>query len=401
MKPLIYLDHVSATPLLPEAREAMLPFFDREFGNPSSLHQLGIHAQDAMESARESFQELMGAEHPEEILFTSGGTESLNLAIKGAAFASESRGRHLVTSQIEHPAILQSFRFLEERGFEVTLVPVDRMGRVDPEEVGHALRADTILAVFHQANHEIGAIQPLKELSAVCAARGVPLAIDATCSGGWIPLDVRSLEASFVALAPQRFYGPRGAGVLYKSRRARMVSLHHGGVQEDEKRAGGENVPAIVGAGVAARAARDSGASWLEQAGKLQDRCWKKLSSAIEHIQLNGPPVGPHRFASNLNFSSEFTEGEGQALLCDMQGFAVASGSSCLGKALHVSHVLTGIGIDEELARSAIIVSLGKDNTGAEIDAFAETFPRIIGKLRAMSPAWEDFQKGLAVSKIT
>jgi len=397
----VYLDHLSATPLLPEVFEAMRPYFTEAFGNPSSLHQHGLRVREALAKARQQVAALINAESPDDILFTSGGTEAANLAIKGVAYANQRRGNHLVVSAIEHPSVLNSVEFLEKNGFVCTRVRVDAEGRVDPADVKAALTEKTILIAVHHVNHDIGTIEPIAEIGRIAAEAGVPLFVDASASGGWLPVDVQAMGAGLLSLSPHRFYGPKGVGILYRNRRARVVGMIHGGVQENGRRAGTENVPAIVGAGVAAEVAQSDLGNRIEHTARLQRRLWEGLRERVSYIRLNGPPLGPGRISTTLNISTEFIEGEGQLLLCDLQGIAVASGSSCVSKSLKVSHVLSAIGLDHALAQGNLIMSLGKDNTDADVDYVLETFPKVVQKLRGMSPLWDEFQRGALDSVIS
>jgi cysteine desulfurase len=343
---------------------------------------------------------LINAESPEEIFFTSCGTEAANLAVKGVAYANQRRGNHLVVSATEHPSVLSSVEFLEKQGFTCTRVGVDAEGWIDPEAVRAALTDQTILVAVHHANHDIGTIQSINEIGRITGERGIAFFVDATTSGGWLPIDVQAMGANLLSLSPHRFYGPKGAGVLYRNRRARLVSVLHGGVQENGRRAGTENVPAIVGSGVAAEAARVELPQRIAHTGRLQRRLWTALRERIPYIQLNGPEPGPRRISTSLNLSTEFIEGEGQLLLCDLNGIAVASGSSCVSKSLKISHVLAAIGLDHALAQGNLILSLGKDNTDTEVDYVVETFAGIVAKLRGMSPMWDEFQRGIIDSVI-
>src|SRR5438876_4496356 len=273
----VYLDHQSSTPVLPEVFEAMKPFFTEAFGSPSSLHELGLRARDALARARAQVALLINPESPDDIVFTSGGTESANLAVKGTAYANERRGNHIVVSAIEHPAVLNSIEFLEKHGFTCTRIRVNSEGLVDPEEVRSAITDRTILLVFHHANHDIGTIEPIAELGTIAAERGIPLFVDAVASGGWLPINVQQLGISLLSLSPHRFYGPKGVGILYRNRRARLVSLIHGGIQEGGRRAGTENVPAIVGAGVAAELALHEMPARVAHTVELQKLLWSEL----------------------------------------------------------------------------------------------------------------------------
>jgi len=382
----VYLDHQATTPVAPEVFEAMTPFFMEYYGSPSSLHRHGLRVRDALAKAREQVAALIRAESPEDIIFTSGGTESANLAVKGTAYANQRRGNHIVASAIEHPAVLNSIEFLEKQGFTCSKVKVDAEGWVDPAKVRAAITDQTVLVCVHHANHDIGTIEPIRDIAAIAAERGVPLFVDAVASGGWLPIDVQDLGIGLLSLSPHRFYGPKGIGVLYRNRRARLTSIIHGGVQEGGRRAGTENVPGIVGAGVAAELAARDLTKRAEHTARLQQRLWESLRTKISHLKLNGPQPGPKRLSTNLNLSIEFVEGEGVMLLADMQGIAMTSGTSCVSKALKISPVLSAIGLEHGLGQGAVILSLGKDNTEEEMDYVIETLPKIVTKLRGMSP---------------
>ncbi len=386
----VYLDHQSATPVLPEVLEAMQPFFTEAYGNPSSLHRHGLLARDALDKARAQIAAFINAAAPEEIIFTSDGTEAGNLAVKGAAAANERSGNHLIISATEHPAVIASAEYLESRGFACTRLKVDAEGVVDPGNVRSAIIDKTILIAVHHVNHEIGTIEPVREIGALARERGIAFYVDAEASAGWLPMDAQDWGASLLSFSPHRFYGPKGVGVLYQNRRTRLAAMLHGGDQEDGRRAGVENVPAIVGAGAAAEIAGRELAQRRAHCARLQRRLWDGLRAKIPHIKLNGPEPGPGRHPGTLNISTEFIEGEAQLLLCDMQGIAVASGSSCVSRSRQISHVLAAIGLDPALARGNIILSLGRDNTEEDVDYVIETFPKIVAKLRALSPAWQD-----------
>ncbi|MBX3734396.1 MAG: cysteine desulfurase [Verrucomicrobiae bacterium] len=397
----VYLDHQASTPVRPEVFDAMKPYFTEAFGNPSSLHQHGLRVREALKRAREQMAALINADSAEEIFFTSDGTESANLAIKGVAYANERRGRHLVVSATEHPSVMQSVEFLEKQGWTCTRLGVDAEGGVRLEELQAAITPQTTLVALHHVNHDIGTVQPVREAGRLCAELGVPLYVDCEASAGWMPVDVREFGAALVSFSPHRFYGPKGVGVLYRNRRARIVSVIHGGVQEGGRRAGTENVPAIVGGGLAAELSLTELPRRIAHTGALQQRLWSGLRQRIPYIRLNGPEPGPRRITTNLNLSTEFIEGEGQLLLCDLNGIAVASGSSCVSKSLKISHVLAAIGLDHALAQGNIIMTLGMANTEDDVDYTIETFARIAEKLRSMSPMWDEFQRGLIDSVIS
>ncbi len=390
----VYLDHQAATPLLPEVFDAMKPYFTEHYGNASSLHQHGLRVRDALKKARQQTAALIHAESEEEIFFTSDGTESSNLAIKGVAYANERKGKHLVVTATEHPSVMNSVEFLEKQGWTCTRIPVTPEGLINPADVAAAITPQTVLVAVHHVNHDIGAIQPVAEVGRLCAEKGVPLYVDCEASAGWLPIDVREFGASLVSFSPHRFYGPKGVGILYRNKRARLVSILHGGVQEGGRRAGTENIPAIVGAGVAAEIAQRELPARMAHTAHLQQRLWDGLRTHIEFIKLNGPVPGPRRISTNLNLSTEFIEGEGQLLLCDLNGIAVASGSSCVSKSLKISHVLAAIGLDHALAQGNLILTLGMANTEEDIDYVIETFAKIVAKLRNMSPMWEEFESG-------
>jgi len=383
----IYLDYQAATPLRPEVREAMLPFFAEHFGNPSSLHEYGLRAREAMDRAREQIAAMIGAASAEEIILTSDGTESANLAVKGAAYAGRRRGKHLVVSEIEHPAVLNSIRFLEDEGFQCTRVAVDRIGLLDPAAVLHAIRDDTVLVALHLVNHDLGTIQPVGEVSRGTAERGIPLFVDAEAAAGWFPIDVAELGADLLSFSLHRCYGPKGVGVLYRRRRTRIRSLIHGGVQEDGRRAGTENIPAIVGAGRAADLARTELPARISHTGELQQRLSSGLRAAIGDLLLNGPEPGAGRVTNNLHWCVKNVEGEGLMLLADLQGIDFASGSSCLGKSMKMSYVLEAIGVDPDWAKGAILLTLGQENSLAEIDEVVAKLPQLVSRLRSLSPA--------------
>jgi cysteine desulfurase len=397
----VYLDHQTTTPVLEEALQAMIPYFREVYGSPSSLHRHGLQVRDALKEAREKLARMINAESEEDLIITSGGTEASNLAIKGFADANlRQKGNHIVISAIEHPAVMNSVEYLTKHGFEITQVPVDSIGRINPEDVRAAITPKTALVAVHLVNHDIGTIQPVKEISKITKEKGIALYADALAAAGWMPIDVQDLGVQLLSFSPHRFYGPKGVGVLYRNRKARVTSHIHGGVQEGGRRAGTENVPAIIGAGVAAEIAVRDLAPRVEHVAKLQKRLYDGLWKHIQYIKLNGPEPGPLRICNTLNLSTEFIEGEGQLLLLDHQGIAVASGSSCVSKSLKVSHVLSAIKLDHALAQGNIIMSLGKDNTVEDVDYVIDTFGKIVERLRGMSPMWKEFEEGVIDSVI-
>lgn len=383
---MIFLDHQSTTPLLPEARAAMEPWLGEKFGNASSLHRLGLEAREALDKARAQIAALIGADDPEEIYFTASGTESCNWALKGIAWANQRRGNQIIISATEHFAVLQTAEWLATQGFRVTKIPVDANGIVSTEELRRAITDKTILISIHHLNHEIGAIQPLAEIGALAAEQGIPLHTDAVASAGWIGIDVRALGVSLLSLAPHRFYGPKGVGVLWRDRNARLAPLIHGGFQERGQRSGTENVAAIVGTGVAAEIALRELPQRAAHAARLKKKLAEGILERVTHVRLHGRTgtTAPHL----LNVSVEFVEGEAIVLSLDLKGICVASGSACVSKAQKLSHVLTAIGCPPDLAQGAVLFSLGKDNTDAEIETVLNVFPKVVERLRGMSPTW-------------
>lgn len=390
----ILVDSQSTTPVSPDVLEAMRPFFADHFGNPASLHQLGLRAREAMAIARARCAAMIHADSPDQILFTSGATESANLAVKGTAWANQRRGRHIVMSRAEHPALVQSAEWLQNHGFTLCRVPIDGRGRVDPADVREAITDQTILICIHHAHHDLGTVQPVAEIGAIAAEHGIPLFVDASASGGWLPIDVQAMGAHLLSLAPHRFYGPKGVGILYRHRRARLVSLIHGGVQEQGLRAGTENLPAIVGAGVAAEITARELTRRLVQTTALQRRLWEGIRGRIDHWRLNGPELGAGRLSTHLNLSFEFVEAEGLALWLDLQGISAHSGPSCISGSSKIPPALAAIGLDPDLAKGALLLSLGSHNTVEEIDVVVEKLAGGVAKLRSVSPAWEDFRAG-------
>ena len=384
---MIYLDHLTTTPPLPEVVDAMQPWLHAQFGAPAALHQLGLEARDAIDESRMRLAKLVNAAEPEEILFTSSGTEAINHAVKGAALANRRFGSHILATGIEHPAVLGSIAWLESQGFRSTQVGVDGQGHVDPGALAQAMTDETILVCLHHANPDLGTIQPVAEIAELTSERGIPLFVDATASGGWLPIDVQQLGADLLALAPHRFYGPKGAGVLYKNRRTRVENLIHGGMQENEFRAGTENVAAIVGAGVAAEDAEAALGQAAAHATGLQMRLLEGIHAAVEGVHLNGPKPGDGRLPHQLSLSTSGVEGEGQALMLDLWGVVIAAGAACTTRSMRLPPALRAIGRDADLARGTTLWSIGRDTTEEEIDQAVEAFAAVTAKLRAMSPA--------------
>ena len=381
----IYLDHASTTPTDPDVVEAMLPWFSEEFGNPSTVYSLGLTAAGAVQEARESIAGMIGAE-ADEIYFTSGGTESDNWAITGAADALQKKGRHLITSTIEHHAILETMEHLEKRGCEVTRVPVDSGGLVDPEDVRKAIRPDTILVSVMHGNNEVGTIEPIAEIGKITREAGVLFHSDVVQTAGKMPLDVNELGIDMLSMSAHKFYGPKGVGLMYMRKRTRISPLFHGGAQERGRRAGTLNVPGIVGMAKALELCRERMAEDAAREAALRDRLWAGLSNNIEAIYLNGSME--HRLPNNLNVRLDGIEGESMILMLDMEGICVSSGSACTTGSLEPSHVLLGLGIPQELAHGSLRVTLGRSTTAEHIDHFVNVFVPIVARLREMSPIW-------------
>jgi len=386
----VYLDNASSTPLLPEVKEAMMPYLGEVYGNPSSLHDWGDAARMAVDEAREKVAGLINAS-PEEIIFTSCGTESNNLAVKGIALAAQAKGKHAVVSAIEHFSVLNAAKTLEKFGFEVTEVPVDKYGVIDPEDVKKAIRKDTVLVSIMHANGEIGTIEPIKEIARTTKELKIPLHTDAIATAGTIPVDVSELGVDALSLAGNQFYAPKGVGALWVRRGIRLMPLFDGGIQEGGRRGGTENVAGIVGLGKAAEIAKANMASRISQLTPLRDRLLKELPVKVEHVVVTGHPQ--NRLPGHASFCVEFIEGESMLMLLNNKGIAVTSGSACTSRALKASHVLIAIGLSHEIAQGSILFTMGLDTTQADIDYVLETMPPVVERLRQMSPLYAKFTK--------
>ncbi|MFH1003417.1 MAG: IscS subfamily cysteine desulfurase [Chloroflexota bacterium] len=387
----VYLDNAATTRLLPEVLEAMLPYFKESYGNPQCLHSLGDEPRDALEAARGQVAALIGGQ-AEEIIFTSGGTEANNLAVKGLAQAQAAKGKHIIISAVEHFSVLHSARTLEKGGFSVDLVPVDKDGLVDPQEVKRRLKKDTILVSIMHANGEVGTIEPVAEIARIAREAGVLCHTDAVATAGTIPVDVKSLGVDALSLAGSAFYGPKGSGALWVKKGVRLIPLFDGGVQEGGRRAGTENMPAIVGLGKAAELAQKEMATRNKRLTPIRDRLIKRLPARIEHAILTGHPT--RRLPATASFCIEFIEGESMLMFLNLEGIATSSGSACTSRALKTSHVLTAMGIAPEIAAGSLLFSLGIDTTEEDIDYLLETLPPIVERLRQMSPLYAKFLKG-------
>jgi len=379
----IYLDHAATTPTDPEVVEAMLPYLSDVFGNPSSIHSFGQEAKSAVEEARDKIAALIGG-RGEEIVFTGGGTEADNFAIKGTAYANEGKGNHIITTPIEHHAVMETCKFLQGRGFEVTYLPVDGYGLVDPQDVKKAITDKTILISVMHANNEVGTIEPIAEIGKIAREAGIYFHTDAVQAVGHIPVKVDELGVDMLAMSAHKLYGPKGVGALYIRKGTKLISFMHGGEQERRRRAGTENVPAIVGLGKAAEVAQREMNAEAKRLISLRDRLIKGLMGQIEHSRLNGHPT--QRLPNNVNVSIEFVEGESMLLNLDLEGIAASTGSACSSSSLEPSYVLLAMGLSHELAHGSLRFSLGRETTEGDIARVLEVSPRIIAKLRAMSP---------------
>ncbi|MBF0343836.1 MAG: cysteine desulfurase [Nitrospirae bacterium] len=377
-----YFDHVATNPLLPEVLDAMMPYFKEQFGNPLSPYDLGIAAKMAIDDARQRVAELINAKAGE-IAFTSSGAEANNFALKGVALAKQQSGNHIITSKAEHHSILNTARSLEKLGFVVTYIPVDKEGLVDPKDVEKAITKDTTIISITHASSEVGTIEPIKEIAAIAKAHKVTFHVDSVAAVGAIPVDVAELGVDLLSMAAHQFYGPKGAGALYIRGGQRIVPLIYGGIQENGRRAGTENVPAIVGMGKAAELAKRDLTSRMEHVRKLRDKIIDGIGR-VENVHLTGHPQ--NRLPGHASFVVEYIEGEGMLLMLQAQEIVAASGSACTSKALKASPVLTAMGVPSSMAHGSIVFSLGIANTEEDVDALIEELPKIIRRLREISP---------------
>jgi cysteine desulfurase len=387
---LIYMDHAATTPTRPEVVEAMLPYFHERFGNPSSLYSIARESKKVVESARETIARALGAD-PKEIFFTSGGTESDNWALKGIAFANRKKGDHIITSAIEHHAVLHTAEYLEKQGFRVTYVPVDASGLVDPGVIEDSITDKTVLISIMAANNEIGTIEPIREIGSIANNQGIPFHTDAVQAAGHIPLSVKEDNITLLSLSAHKFYGPKGIGALYIRKGTRIDPLLHGGGQERNRRAGTEDLAGIVGLAtaldIAVRTMNEEGA----RLQNLRDRLIGGIQSSVPHTRMNGHPT--KRLPGNVNVSVEFIEGESMLLLLDSHGICASTGSACTSGSLEPSHVLMAIGLSHEVAHGSLRLTLGEANTNEEVDKVLEVIPGVAAKLRAMSPLYSPTEK--------
>ena len=379
----IYLDYAATTPTHPEVVKAMLPYFTEAFGNPSSIYSCGQQARGAIEESRTKIADLIGA-RDEEIVFTSGGTEADNFAIKGVASSKESKGNHILTSPIEHHAVIETCKFLERRGFSITYLPVDEYGLVDPSDVKKAITDKTILISVMHANNEIGTIEPIAEIGRIAREAGIYFHTDTVQTVGHIPINVDELGVDLLSISAHKLYGPKGVGALYIRKGTKLVSLVHGGEQERERRAGTYNVPGIIGFGRAVELAQQEMNQEAERLTPLRDKLINGLLERIDHTRLNGHPR--KRLPNNVNISVDFVEGESMCLGLDLAGICASTGSACASSTLEPSHVLLATGLSPERAYGSLRFTLGKWTTEEEIDQVLEVLPPLVAKLRAMSP---------------
>ena len=388
MKTKIYLDNAATTRTAKEVVDAMIPYFTENYGNPSSIYELGQRSKEAITTAREQIAEVIGAK-PEEIYFTAGGSEADNWALKAACEAYEKKGKHIITTKIEHHAILHTCEYLEKKGVEVTYLDVDENGLVDLDALQKTIRPDTILISIMFANNEIGTIEPVKEIGMIAKEHGILFHTDAVQAFGQVPIDVDDMHIDMLSSSAHKINGPKGIGFLYIRKGVKIRSFVHGGAQERKRRAGTENVPAIVGYGVAAKRAADTMEERTARERQLRDDFIKRVEKEIPYVKLNGHP--DKRLPNNINFSFRFIEGESLLIMLDMKGIAGSSGSACTSGSLDPSHVLLAIGLPHEIAHGSLRLSLGEDTTKEDLDYTLEQIKEIIQKLRDLSPLYEDF----------
>ena len=379
----IYMDYAATTPMHPDVAAAMAPYFTENFGNPSSIHSFGRDARKAVDAARDNIAAFIGA-RSDEIVFTSGGTESDNFALEGIAFANEKKGDHIIASPLEHHAVIHCLSFLKKRGFNITYLPVDSTGLVDPADVKKAITDKTILVSVMHANNEIGTIEPIAEIGAVCREKGVYFHTDAVQTFGHMPINVKYLNIDLLSASAHKLYGPKGVGLLYVKKGTKIVPYLHGGEQERGLRASTENVPGIVGFSKAVDIAKGEMQEIDKKLAGFRDRLISGILSGISDSRLNGHPK--KRLSNNVNVSIEFIEGESMLLRLDLEGIAGSTGSACSSGSLEPSHVLLSIGLPVEIAHSSLRLTLGRWTTNEEIEHVLKTLPGIVSSLREMSP---------------
>lgn len=385
---IIYLDNAATTRTLPEAVNAMLPWFSDHYGNASSIYRLGAESKKEITDVRELIAQSLNA-GPKEIYFTAGGSESDNWALIAAAEAYADKGRHIITSRIEHHAILHTCRYLEKRGYEITYVDVDEEGILKVDELKKTIRPDTILISIMFANNEIGTIQPIEEIGNIAHEKGILFHTDAVQAYGHVPIDVKALHIDMLSASGHKLGGPKGIGFLYIRQGVKIRSLIHGGAQERGRRAGTENVPAVAGLGAAVRIAFDNMDERTEKISGLRDYLMERIEREIPHCRLNGHRT--KRLPNNVNYSFRFIEGESLLIMLDMKGICASSGSACTSGSLDPSHVLLAIGLPHEIAHGSLRLTLSEENTREEMDYVVDSLKEIVARLRQMSPLYEDF----------
>lgn len=388
MDKVIYMDNAATTQTYPEVVEAMTPYFTEYYGNPSSIYSFAGESKKAVEDARKTIADFIGAK-PEEIYFTGGGSESDNWALKATAEAYESKGKHIITSSIEHHAILHTCEYLERKGYEITYLDVDEYGTVNPEDVEKAIRPDTILISVMTANNEIGTIEPIKEIGEIAKKHGVLFHTDAVQAFGHIPINVDDMNIDMLSASGHKINGPKGIGIMYIRKGVKIGSFIHGGAQERKRRAGTHNVPGIVGIGKAVELAAKNMESRMEKETKLRNHLIERVLTEIPYSRLNGHRE--NRLPNNANFCFRFIEGESMLILLDQNGVCGSSGSACTSGSLDPSHVLLAIGLPHEIAHGSLRLTISEKNTMEEIDYTVDKLKEIIERLRSMSPLYEDF----------
>jgi cysteine desulfurase len=383
----IYLDHAATTPVHPEVAKSILPYFSERFGNASTLYSYGQEAREAVEEARGKVALLAGAQSPKEIIFTSGGTESDNFALCGVAWANQKKGDHIITSAVEHHAVLNTCKFLQKRGFKVTYLPVDHYGFVDPDDVKKAITNKTILISIMHANNEVGTMEPIAEIGKIAKENGVYFHTDAVQSFGHIPIRAEELKADLLSASAHKLYGPKGVGMLYIRKGTKIVPFLYGGEQENKRRASTENVAGIVGFGKACEIAEGTMTEESRRLATLRDKFIKGILEKIEFIQLNGHPT--KKLPGNVNVSVKYVEGESMLLKLDGKGICASSGSACTSSILEPSHVLTAMDVPPDVAHSSLRFTLGRENTEEDVDYVLEVLPDIVKGLRLMSPLYQ------------
>lgn len=388
MGEMIYLDNAATTRVKPEVVEAMKPYFEEMYGNPASMYTFAGKVKKSVDESREAIAEFLGA-NPNEIYFTGGGSESDNWAIKATAFAKREKGKHIITSKIEHHAVLHTCEYLEKLGFEVTYLDVDENGVVDLEQLEASIREDTILISIMFANNEIGTIEPIKKIGEIARKHNVIFHTDAVQAYGHVPIDVKELHIDLLSASGHKINGPKGIGILYINESVKIGAFIHGGAQERGRRAGTHNTPGIVGFGKATRLAAESLERRAKYESELRDYLIRRVLDEVPYTRLNGHPS--ERLSNNANFSFRFIEGESLLIMLDQKGICASSGSACTSGSLDPSHVLLAIGLPHEIAHGSLRLTLSEETTKEEIDSVVDEIKKIVERLRSMSPLYEDF----------